>query len=94
VVLYNEPFVDKKGKLWPHVKIQRQMTWNFPSFTKTSKVFVNLIAIKKGNRFLKVEHNEIDDTESHKGLVTDRTNITKKNKKPPKETPTTEGEEN
>lgn len=51
VLIYEEPYIDSKNTVIDCIKIRRQVTCNFPSFTKTSKVYGNLTAIIKGLKF-------------------------------------------
>ena len=63
VIIYQEPYIDSSGRVLDHIKIVRQMTCNFPSFTKTSKVYSNLTAIMKGLKFeIKSQSLEIQET--------------------------------
>ena len=52
-IIYDEPYVDPKGNAWPNIKIRHLQTWNFPSFTKTSKFYVNIVSIMNGLKFEK-----------------------------------------
>jgi len=73
VLIYNEPYVDAKGDNIEHIKIQHQMTWNFPSYTKTSKFIVNLIAINKGLNF-ELSGPVIKDEKKENQFQTERSN--------------------
>lgn len=61
VVFFLEPYVDSSGCVVSHIKIKRQMTWNLPSFTKTSKFLGNMTSIMAGLKFEKGATEEEDE---------------------------------